>query len=123
MIRQNLYRDDAVVTYSELFVGAGLPGLPDIFERGGAGAISTFMKLFHKRCEELGLPPLDALVVQKSDGLSVPGEGYFTLNGHQSPTSGSADHVVAAYDFLRTQQSQVRRWYKDLGSGRVASPL
>ncbi len=63
------------IKYSQCFYEADLP-LPDLIYEQDPGFAFRFMEAILQKCKELGLPPLDALVVQKDTGK--PGKGYFT---------------------------------------------
>jgi hypothetical protein len=51
------------VRYTAVFDAAGLPHPQDLHLGGDSDVVTAFMKAFHDRCIERGLPPLDALVV------------------------------------------------------------
>ena len=75
--------------------------------------VTLFMEALHHRSSALGLPPLDALVVNVAgDRGGMPGPGYFRINGHPDPlkTSTSADDASSATQHWEAQKDECRRW-------------
>lgn len=103
------------VRYTAVFEAAGLPAPQDLHRGGDSDAVTAFMKRFHDRCIERGLPPLDALVVHVAGAREgSPGGGYFRVNGHVDPfsdqSSASAEAVMAAHSFWDSQLQEVKAW-------------
>jgi hypothetical protein len=77
--------------------------------------VTAFMKAFHDRCIERGLPPLDSLVVHVAGGREGrPGVGYFRVNGHIDPfaerVTAPAEAVLAAHAFWQAEVELVKAW-------------
>jgi hypothetical protein len=74
------------VRYTAVFEAAGLAAPQDLQRGGDSDTVTAFMKRFHDRCVERGLPPLDALVVHVAGAREGrPGGGCFRVNGHVDP--------------------------------------
>lgn len=111
------------VRYTAVFEAAGLPAPQDLHMGGDSDVVTAFMKAFHDRCVERGLPPLDALVVHVAGQREGrPGGGYFRVNGHVDPFAerggASAEDVVAAHSFWEAQKEDVRAWGVQRRRGR-----
>jgi hypothetical protein len=73
-------------SYSLVFDAAGMRPPQDPYFGGDGHLVTAFMKRFHDRCIERGLPPLDALVVHVAGSRrDRPGAGYFQVNGFADP--------------------------------------
>jgi hypothetical protein len=106
---------DRSVSYTDVFAAAGLPAPRDLHQDGDSAAVTAFMKRFHDRCIERGLPPLDAFVVHAAGRREgKPGGGYFRVNNHVDPfaedSNASAEAVFAAEASWYSQREQVRAW-------------
>lgn len=100
-------------SYSHVFAAASMPPPQLLHDAGEPQIVTDFMKAFHDRCSERGLPPLDALVVQVA-GMrkDFPGVGYFKVNSQTDPLSnrGSAEERIAATQYWESQKEECRRW-------------
>lgn len=84
------------------------------------------MKAFHERCESLGLPPLDSLVVHVArEREGHPGKGYFKVNVRVDPfgSSGTAQQVADAFAFWEAEKQASRRWGDEYRRGHASSRL
>jgi hypothetical protein len=111
------------VRYTAVFEAADLPAPQDLHLGGDSDVVTAFMKAFHDRCIERGLPPLDALVVHVAGQREGrPGGGYFRVNGHVDPfaerSGASAEAVIAAHQFWEAQKEAVRSWGVERRRGR-----
>jgi hypothetical protein len=97
------------VHYTLVFAAGGLPA-PQLLHQGGeTQQVTLFMEAFHHRCQELGYPPLDSLVVHVAgDRGGVPGAGYFRINNIPDPygRGASVEDEVAGGRFLEAQRAE-----------------
>jgi len=125
MLRSRFTAQHPTVSYTEIFVAAGLPTPQDLYEDGGSPLITQFMESFHFRCIQVGLPPLDSLVVQ-AGGMykGYPGKGYFTVNDSVYPFGGrDVVKEIAAQKLLEAQQEAARLWLDGFQKGTRTSPI
>lgn len=101
---------ERLVTYTDILRAAGIhlppPGyLPKLAR--------AYMESVHWRCQEQGLPPIDALVVN-ADGerKGYPGTGYFRINEHADPLDLSLPIAARekAHEFWEQQREECRLW-------------
>jgi hypothetical protein len=90
------------VAYTRVFEAADLPA-PQLLHAGDdPDSVTRFMKAFHDRCNERGLPPLDSLVVHVGPPREgKPGGGYFKVNGWPDPYGKSVSDNQAEEALLR----------------------
>lgn len=101
------------IRYTAVFEAARLPQPRDLHAGGEGDHVTMFMKAFHDRCIERGLPPLDSIVVHVAGARSgQPGVGYFTVNNERDPFGerATAPQQIGAIGFLQRQQAEVARW-------------
>lgn len=103
------------VRYTSVFDAAGLPHPQDLHLGGDSDVVTAFMKAFHDRCRERGLPPLDALVVHVAgEREGKPGAGYFRVNGHVDPfakhSTPPVESLIAANAHWEREKEEVREW-------------
>ena len=101
------------VSYTRVFEAGGLAA-PQVLHHGGdSQLVNTFMKAFHDRCRERGLPPLDSLVVHVAGPREgKPGGGYFKVNGLPDAFSERTppERMLQAYAFWEKEVAECRRW-------------
>lgn len=101
-------------SYTPVFAAAGMDLPQDLYVDGNGGIVYAFMERFHYRCQERGLPPLDALVVNVAGPLEgKPGGGYFTVNDLVNPFSekrASAAAMIRAANFWEAQKQECYDW-------------
>jgi hypothetical protein len=113
VIRHGAINRATLIRYTAVFEAAGLPQPRDLHAGGESDHVTMFMKVFHERCAERGLPPLDSIVVHVAGARSgQPGVGYFTVNNQRDPfrERATAAQQIQAIEFLQRQQAEVARW-------------
>jgi len=114
VIRNGAHDRGQTVSYSRLFEAAGLPAPQELHQGGDPKLVTEFMEAFQARCEEMNLPPLDALIVHVAGPRrDFPGAGYFRVNGQPDPVgkkAGTAEEVVQATTFWEAEKDECRRW-------------
>ena len=76
---------------------------------GESQLVTQFMAVFHGRCIERNLPPLDSLVVHVAgERERWPGTGYFRVNRQPDPLSAKTNpaHASEATRFWERQKEK-----------------
>lgn len=100
-------------SYSRVFAAGQMPAPQELHHGSESQLVTDFMKAFHDRCLERGLPPLDSLVVHVAGPRqNWPGFGYFKVNGL---SDGGGERVreedmIKATRFWEAQKAECKAW-------------
>lgn len=100
-------------SYSRVFAAGQMPAPQELHHGSESQLVTDFMRAFHDRCLERGLPPLDSLVVHVAGPRqNWPGFGYFKVNGLPDGRGERVreEDMIKATRFWEAQKAECKAW-------------